>query len=100
MSTRQEQYKDQVVQNLINETKLIYNKEVDWYTVELPFLQTKGNGNRKDHFNKHVMDNYGILFCEVEDIWNRYTQYIMDLHEGVVGKRKMGILKGLSKVIR
>ena len=101
MSTRQEQYKDQVVQNLINETKLIYNKEVDWYTVELPFLQTKGNGNRKDHFNKHVMDNYGILFCEVDDIWNRYTKYIMDLHESVIGRKDLKLdLGGYRRIYK
>ena len=87
MRSRQEQYKDQVLQNLINETKLIYNKEVDWYTVELPFLNTNVNGNRKDHFNKHVMDNYGILFCEVDELWSRYTKYVMDLHISL-GKQK------------
>ena len=85
--TRQEQYREQVFNNLINETNLIHNKEVDWYTIELPFLQTNVNGNRKEQFIKHVMDNYGMVLGEVEGIWDKYTKFIMDLHESVVGRK-------------
>ena len=101
MSTRQEQYREQVLNNLINETKIIHNKEVDWYTIELPFLETKVNENRKDHFIKHVMNNYGMLFCEVESIWDKYTQYIIDLHERVIGNDEMksSFGKGLTMLI-
>ena len=89
--TRQEQYREQVLNTLISETKLIHNKEVDWYTIELPFIETKVNGNRKDLFIKHVMNNYGMLFCEVEGIWDKYTKYIMDLHEGVIGRKDVDL---------
>ena len=85
--TRQEQYREQVLNTLISETKLIHNKEVDWYTVELPFLNTNSNGNRRDHFNNHIILNYGILPNEVDDIWDKYTKYIMDLHESVIGRK-------------
>ena len=87
MRSKQEQYREQVLSNLINETKIIHNKEVDWYTIELPFLNTHVNGNRRDHFNNHIILNYGILSNEVDEIWDKYTQYIIGLHESVIGRK-------------
>jgi hypothetical protein len=47
------------------------------------------------------MDNYGILFCEVDDIWNRYTKYIMDLHESVIGRKDLKLdLGGYRRIYK
>jgi hypothetical protein len=95
-NTRQEQYREQVLDKLINETNVIHNKNIDWYNIELPFygkrkIHTNGSyvvkPSHKEQFVNHVMDNYGILFCEVDELWKQYTKYVTDLHTSL-GKQK------------
>ena len=85
-NTRQEQYREQVLGRLINETNVIHNDKVNWYNIELPFSKTRiynteeSKPSHKEQFINHVMDNYGILFCEVDELWRQYTKYVSDLH--------------------
>lgn len=103
--TRQEQYRQQVLSKLINETNVIYNENINWYNIELPFYE-KGKRyssyiedsevwmnhhpekiTHKQQFSDYVTNNYGILFCEVDELWQQYTRYVTDLHISL-GKEK------------
>ncbi len=92
-NTRQEQYREQVLGRLINETNVIHNDKVNWYHIELPFSKTRiynteeSKPSHKEQFVNHVTDNYGILFCEVDKLWKQYTKYVTDLHTSL-GKQK------------
>ena len=94
--TRQEQYREQVLGKLINETNVIHNEDINWYNIELPFnlkrkIHTNGSYvikyTHKQQFVDYVTDNYGILLCEVDELWSQYTKYVMDLHTSL-GKQK------------
>ena len=39
--TRQEQYREQVLCKLINETHVIHNENINWYNIELPFSKVR-----------------------------------------------------------
>ena len=30
-----------------------------------------------------MTNNYGILFCEVDELWRHYTKYVTDLHKSL-----------------
>ena len=85
-NTRQKQYREQVLGRLINETNVIHNENINWYNIELPFSikRVYGDGSEKpshkEQFIDHVTDNYGILLCEVDELWRHYTKYVTDLH--------------------
>jgi len=88
-NTRQEQYREQVLDKLINDTNVTYNENINWYNIELPFSKKRKihiNGSyvvkpsHKEQFVDYVTDNYGILFCEVDELWRHYTKYVTDLH--------------------
>ena len=96
-NTRQEQYREQVLDKLINETNVTYNENINWYNIELPFyergkihtssIEYVEKASHKEQFVNHVTDNYGILFCEVDKLWKQYTKYVTDLHTSL-GKQK------------
>ncbi len=100
--TRQEQYREQVLCKLINETHVIHNENINWYNIELPFSKTRvyyndGIADQKEHkpthkeqFVDYVTNNYGILFCEVDELWRQYTKYVMDLHVSI--SKQKGLL--------
>jgi len=86
-----------VLSKLINETNVIYNENINWYNIELPFYE-KGKRyssyieyaekiTHKQQFINYVTDNYGILLCEVDELWQQYTRYVTDLHISL-GKQK------------
>ena len=103
--TRQEQYREQVLCKLINETNVIHNENINWYNIELPFSKVRVYYNEehkpthKEQFINYVTDNYGILFCEVDELWQHYTKYVMDLHISL--SKECGTLgiKGIGKII-
>jgi len=93
-NTRQEQYREQVLDKLINDTNVTYNENINWYNIELPFSSVNWSSwsritklSHKEQFVNHVTDNYGILFCEVDKLWKQYTKYVTDLHTSL-GKQK------------
>jgi len=94
-NTRQEQYREQVLGRLINDTNVTYNENINWYNIELPFSSVNWSSwgcsvsmsSHKEQFVNHVTDNYGILFCEVDKLWKQYTKYVTDLHTSL-GKQK------------
>jgi len=94
--TRQEQYREQVLCKLINETHVIHNENINWYNIELPFSKVRVYYNEehkpthKEQFINYVTDNYGILFCEVDELWQQYTKYVMDLHVSI--SKQKGLL--------
>ena len=97
MNAKQDQYREQVLDKLINDTNVTYNENINWYNIELPFygkrkIHTNGSyvvkPSHKEQFVNHVMDNYGILFCEVDELWKQYTKYVTDLHTSL-GKQKI-----------
>jgi hypothetical protein len=94
MNTRQEQYREQVLDKLINETNVIHNEKIDWYHIELPFGKKRIDNTEeykptyKEQFVNHVTDNYGILFCEVDELWRQYTKYVTDLHTSLGKQNK------------
>ena len=91
-NTRQKQYREQVLGRLINETNVIHNEDINWYNIELPFygrrkIHTNGSyvvkPTHKEQFVDYVTDNYGILLCEVDELWSQYTKYVLDLHVSI-----------------
>ena len=82
MNARQDQYKEQILHSLISETEVIYDEEKKWYTIKIPFIHTKYS-NTKHIFTNYVMNTYGVLFCEVDDLYDRYTDHITQLHNKV-----------------
>ena len=100
--TRQEQYREQVLCKLINETHVIHMGKINWYNIELPFSKTRvyyndGIADQKEHkpthkeqFINYVTNNYGILLCEVDELWRQYTKYVMDLHVSI--SKQKGLL--------
>tara|TARA_R110000824_G_scaffold396441_1_gene597897 strand:- start:309 stop:623 length:315 start_codon:yes stop_codon:yes gene_type:complete len=85
-NTRQKQYREQVLGKLINETEITHNENINWYNIELPFSKVRVDyseehkPSHKEQFINYVTDNYGILFCEVDELWRHYTKYVTDLH--------------------
>ena len=99
--TKQEQYRQQVLGKLINETKVIHNEDIKWYNIELPFYE-KGKSHtspieytekvsHKEQFVDYVTNNYGILFCKVDELWKQYTKYVTDLHISLGKEKRINI---------
>ena len=57
--TRQEQYREQVLCKLINETNVIHNENINWYNIELPFSKVRVYYN-EEHKPTHVV-NWDII---------------------------------------
>ena len=68
--TRQEQYREQVLCKLINETNVIHNENINWYNIELPFSKKRvyGDGSEKpthkEQFVDYVTNNYVLSNLE------------------------------------